>query len=87
MNFRKINNITGWIILVIACATYTLTREATASLWVKLSGCGWAMTMRVRIGFILAAVLTYRLRIVLRARIGGSIRRLLYQRAVHHHSL
>ena len=33
MNFRKVNNITGWIILVIACATYTLTREATASLW------------------------------------------------------
>lgn len=33
MNFRKVNNITGFIILVIACATYTLTREATASLW------------------------------------------------------
>lgn len=33
MHFRKVNNITGWIILVIACATYTLTREATASLW------------------------------------------------------
>jgi hypothetical protein len=33
MNFRKVNNITGWIILAIACTTYTLTREATASLW------------------------------------------------------
>ena len=33
MNFRKVNNITGWIILVIACGTYILTREATASLW------------------------------------------------------
>ncbi len=33
MNFRKVNNITGWVILLIACATYTLTREATASLW------------------------------------------------------
>jgi len=33
MNFRKVNNITGWIILLIATATYTLTREATASFW------------------------------------------------------
>ena len=33
MNFRKVNNITGWIIFLIATATYTLTREATASLW------------------------------------------------------
>ena len=33
MNFRKVNNITGWVILVIATATYTLTREATASFW------------------------------------------------------
>ena len=33
MNFRKVNNITGWIILLIATVTYTLTREATASFW------------------------------------------------------
>jgi hypothetical protein len=33
MNFRKVNNITGWVILLIALATYTLTREATASFW------------------------------------------------------
>lgn len=33
MNFRKVNNITGWVILLIATATYTLTREATASFW------------------------------------------------------
>ena len=33
MNFRKVNNITGWIILLIATATYALTREATASFW------------------------------------------------------
>ena len=33
MNFRKVNNITGWVILLIATATYTITREATASFW------------------------------------------------------
>src|SRR6478735_3883424 len=33
MNFRKVNNITGWVILLIATVTYTLTREATASFW------------------------------------------------------
>ena len=33
MNFRKVNNITGWVILLIATGTYTLTREATASFW------------------------------------------------------
>lgn len=33
MNFRKVNNITGWVVLVIALATYTMTREATASFW------------------------------------------------------
>lgn len=33
MNFRKVNNITGWIILVIASLVYFLTREATASFW------------------------------------------------------
>ncbi|HEV8283217.1 MAG TPA: DUF2723 domain-containing protein [Chitinophagaceae bacterium] len=33
MNFRKINNITGWIIGVLACAVYFISREATGSFW------------------------------------------------------
>ena len=33
MNFRKVNNITGWAIFLIALATYFLTREARGSLW------------------------------------------------------
>lgn len=33
MNFRKVNNITGWIIFLIAMGTYFLTREARGSLW------------------------------------------------------
>lgn len=33
MNFRKINNITGWLVFAIAYVTYLLTMEATASLW------------------------------------------------------
>ena len=33
MNFRKVNNITGWVVLLIATATYTITREPTASFW------------------------------------------------------
>jgi len=33
MNFRKVNNITGWIVGLIACATYILSREATGSFW------------------------------------------------------
>ncbi|MBI1344228.1 MAG: DUF2723 domain-containing protein [Terrimonas sp.] len=33
MNFRKVNNITGWVVFLIAAVTYTLTREATASFW------------------------------------------------------
>lgn len=33
MNFRKVNNITGWLVFAIAYATYLLTMEATASLW------------------------------------------------------
>ena len=33
MNFRKVNNITGWVICIIACITYIMTAEATASLW------------------------------------------------------
>ena len=33
MNFRKVNNITGWIVLLIASTVYILTREATGSFW------------------------------------------------------
>jgi hypothetical protein len=33
MNFRKVNNITGWVVGVIACAVYVLSREAAGSFW------------------------------------------------------
>ncbi len=33
MNFNRINNITGWIVCIIACAVYLMTMEATGSLW------------------------------------------------------
>lgn len=33
MNFRKVNNITGWAVFLIALGTYFLTREARGSLW------------------------------------------------------
>ena len=33
MNFKKVNNITGWLVFAIATLTYTLTREARGSLW------------------------------------------------------
>ncbi len=33
MNFRKVNNITGWAVFLLALATYFLTREARGSLW------------------------------------------------------
>ncbi|MFN8290996.1 MAG: DUF2723 domain-containing protein [Chitinophagaceae bacterium] len=33
MSFRRINNITGWLVFFIAFATYFLTREARGSLW------------------------------------------------------
>ncbi|MEI9947169.1 MAG: DUF2723 domain-containing protein [Chitinophagaceae bacterium] len=33
MNFRKVNNLTGWAVFLVALATYTLTREARGSLW------------------------------------------------------
>ncbi len=32
-SYSKINNITGWIVLVIALLTYSLTQEASVSLW------------------------------------------------------
>lgn len=33
MNFKRINNITGWAICLIACTVYVLTMEATGSFW------------------------------------------------------
>src|SRR6202048_789921 len=33
MNYRKVNNITGWIIGIIACVVYIGSREATGSFW------------------------------------------------------
>ena len=33
MNFKRINNITGWLVCAIACSVYILTMEATGSLW------------------------------------------------------
>ena len=33
MNYNRINNITGWIVCIIACAVYLMTMEATGSLW------------------------------------------------------
>lgn len=33
MNFKKVNNITGWAVFLIALATYYLTREARGSFW------------------------------------------------------
>lgn len=33
MNFKRINNITGWVICLIACTVYIMTSEAGGSLW------------------------------------------------------
>lgn len=33
MNFRKVNNLTGWAVFLVSLATYMLTREARGSLW------------------------------------------------------
>ncbi|HET6256056.1 MAG TPA: DUF2723 domain-containing protein [Puia sp.] len=33
MNFKKVNNISGWIVCAIACTVFILTREATVSFW------------------------------------------------------
>lgn len=33
LTYKRINNITGWVICIIACAVFLLTMEATGSLW------------------------------------------------------
>lgn len=33
MNFKKVNNIAGWVVCAIACTVFILTREATVSFW------------------------------------------------------
>ena len=33
MSFKRVNNITGWLVFFVAFATYFLTREARGSLW------------------------------------------------------
>ncbi len=33
MNFKRVNNITGWLVCIIACTVYIMTMEATGSLW------------------------------------------------------
>src|ERR1700722_7343551 len=33
MNFKKINNASGWIICAIACTVYIITRQPTVSFW------------------------------------------------------
>lgn len=33
MNFNRINNVTGWLVCLIACSVYIMTMEATGSLW------------------------------------------------------
>ena len=33
MNFKKLNNISGWVACLIACTVYVLTAEASGSLW------------------------------------------------------
>jgi hypothetical protein len=33
MSFKRVNNITGWIVCLFACAVYIMTMEATGSFW------------------------------------------------------
>lgn len=33
MNFKRVNNITGWVVCLIACTVYIMTSEAGGSLW------------------------------------------------------
>ena len=33
MNYNRINNIVGWVICLVACTVYMMTKEATVSFW------------------------------------------------------
>ena len=33
MNYKRINNITGWVVCILACIIYLMTMEATGSFW------------------------------------------------------
>jgi uncharacterized membrane protein len=33
MNFKRVNNITGWVVCLLACTVYIMTAEAGGSLW------------------------------------------------------
>ncbi|QHS58312.1 glycosyltransferase family 117 protein [Chitinophaga agri] len=33
MNFKRTNNLVGWVVCIIACTVYIMTMEATGSLW------------------------------------------------------
>ena len=33
MNFKKVNNLTGWVVGLFACMVYILTMEASGSFW------------------------------------------------------
>ena len=33
MSFKRLNNITGWVVCIIACTVYIMTMEATGSFW------------------------------------------------------
>ena len=33
MSYKRINNITGWAVCIVACAVYLLTMEKNGSLW------------------------------------------------------
>jgi len=45
MNYNKINNLTGWVVFLIASAVYLLTMEETTSLW----DCGEYITTAVKL--------------------------------------